>query len=132
MKTFKEFIAENINVGQHKFIVDPNYDNHNASLHLFNVDKVEQSFSKDKDQYIEKGGTGAGIIKDRYPRVQDYIKHNKVINASSVGVDKEGSITFANGRHRYSAFRDMGVKQIPMSLHSNADRRNAKKFGYID
>ena len=97
---------ENIIVGQHKFIVDPNYDDHETSLHLFNVNKVEKSFSQDKDKYIGKGGTGAGIIKNRYPEVQDFIKQNKVIH--------------------------MGVKHIPMSLHSDEDRTNAKKFGYIN
>ena len=132
MKTFKQYLNENIIVGQHKFIVDPEYDNHEASLHLFNVNKVEKSFSQDKDKYIGKGGTGAGIIKDRYPRVQDFIKQNKVIHSSSVGVDDVGKLTFNNGRHRYSAFRDMGVKHIPMSLHSDEDRTNAKKFGYIN
>lgn len=132
MKTFKQYLNENINVGQHKFIVDPKYDNYEASLHNFKVNKIEQSFSKDKDKYISKGGKGAGIIKDRYPRVQEFIKQNKVIHASSVSVDDEGDITFNNGRHRYSAFRDMGVSHVPMSLHSDEDRRNARKFGYID
>lgn len=132
MKTFKEFLIENINIGNHKFIVDPKYDDHNASLEKMDVSKVEQSFSKDKDKYIGIGGTGAGIIKDRYPMAQEFIKNNNIIHAPSIGVDKEGKITFNNGRHRYSAFRDMGLTHVPMSLHSNADRRNAKKFGYIN
>ena len=128
MLKFKEFIAESI---QHKFIVDPNYDNEKASLHNFNVGRVESSFSKDKNQYISKGG-GGNTIGDRYPKVQDYLKHNKIIKASSVDVDDEGKIHFNNGRHRYSALRDSGQKQIPMSLHSDEARENAKKFGYID
>ena len=128
MLKFKEFISESI---QHKFIVDPGFDNENASLHNFNVGRVEKSFSKDKDKYVSKGGGGAAI-KDRYPRVQDYLKHNKVIHSSSVDVDDAGEISFANGRHRYAALRDSGQRQIPMSLHSDEARENAKKFGYID
>ena len=56
----------------------------------------------------------------------------KVTNIESVDVDDEGKIHFNNGRHRYSALRDSGQKQIPMSLHSDEARENAKKFGYID
>lgn len=140
MKGFKEFFKEEMEIiieskvdvhgTSHKFIVDPMYDNHETSLHNIDTDKIEKSFSKNKDYYISKGGGGAAIGK-RYDRFKEFLHSKpKEVHASSLHIDDSGEVHFNNGRHRYAVLRDSGVKHIPVSLDAES-RKNAKKHGYI-
>ena len=136
MKTYKELIAESafprINIGGtvHKFTVDPMYDDEHASLHQIPVDKIEQSFSKNKDYYISQGGGGAAI-GNRYNRFKEFLQSNpKEVHSPSIHINDSGDVHFNNGRHRYAVLRDSGVKHIPVSMDRES-RKNAKKFGYI-
>jgi hypothetical protein len=104
------------------------------------TDKFDKAWSKDKGFYI--GPMGVGQIHNRYP---DFIKllqmpreqrkpllwgKKQEITASEVYVDKNGEVSFSNGRHRFAVLRDLGAKKIPVSM-SLAAVRNAQKFDYI-
>ena len=109
--------------------MDPTYDDHETSLHNIATDKIEKSFSKNKDYYISKGG-GAAIGK-RYDRFKEFLQSKpNQIHASSIHIDDSGDVHFNNGRHRYAVLRDSGVTHIPVSLDAES-RKNAVKFGYI-
>lgn len=107
-----------------------------------NVKAFDKAWSKDRDFYVGKGGTGASI-GDRYQRFQDILKMSEEerkrwlgespkgnIIASSVGVSEDGSVYFDNGRHRFAVLRDMGYKEIPVAM-TKESIKNAKKHGYI-
>lgn len=142
MKSFKEFkrfvesveyINESkldVNGTTHKFVVDPTYDDYETSLHNIDTDKIEKSFSKNKDYYISKGGKGAAI-GNRYDRFKDFLQSKpKEVHASSLHINDSGEVHFNNGRHRYAVLRDSGIKHIPVSLDAES-RKNAVKHGYI-
>jgi GNAT superfamily N-acetyltransferase len=88
----------------------------------------DNAFSKTAWQYI--GENGKGGIGDRYKNFAEFIKTAKSIDAPNVAVNKDGGIVFGDGRHRYAYLRDMGVKNIPLSMDAESIK-NAKKFGYI-
>lgn len=88
----------------------------------------DNAFSKTAWQYI--GENGKGGIGDRYKNFAEFIKTAKSIDAPNVAVNKDGGIVFGDGRHRYAYLRDMGVKNIPLSMDAESIK-NAKKFGYL-
>jgi hypothetical protein len=107
-----------------------------------NVFKFDKEWSKEKDFYIGKGGSG-NTIGNRYERFKEILEMPEEkrkrwltdspkgnIIASSVSVDDEGRISFGNGRHRYSVLRDMGMKEITVAM-TKKSVKNAKKYGYI-
>ena len=88
----------------------------------------DKAFSKTTWQYVGEGGEGG--IEGRYKKFAEFIKDAKSIEAPNVSVDKNGSIIFGDGRHRYAYLRDSGVKNIPLSMDAESIK-NAEKFGYI-
>lgn len=88
----------------------------------------DKAFSKTTWQYVGEGGEGG--IEGRYKKFAEFIKDAKSIEAPNVSVDKDGSIIFGDGRHRYAYLRDSGVKNIPLSMDAESIK-NAEKFGYI-
>lgn len=97
-------------------------------LHNVDVNKFEKAFKQNESQYI--GEKGVGGIGKRYEGVEKFLKDAKSMRASEVHVKENGSVVFGDGRHRYAYLRDKGLKNIPISMSSEA-ARNAKKHGYI-
>ena len=69
---------------------------------------------KDPSLRIEKGG--ANGIGDRYKNVQEFLKDNEKVWMPEVSVNKAGEVIFVDGRHRFAALRDMGVKEIKVMM----------------
>jgi hypothetical protein len=80
--------------------------------------------------YTGPGGTGA-TIGDRYPRFEKWIEQNDTFEVPEVYVDDRGIVSFTNGRHRYSVFRDAGVDPMPVAMDRTEGLPNAKKHGLI-
>lgn len=101
-----------------------------AGYHLVYVDSdvFDTAFSKSANFYVGKYGEN-GIGK-RYNQFGDWIKQSPSMIVSSVDVNKDGVVMFANGRHRYSYLRDNGINPIPVAM-DNESIENAKKFNYI-
>jgi hypothetical protein len=97
-------------------------------IHHVDIDKFDPAFKKTEFQYIGKGGEG-GIGK-RYEGIENFLKDAKSMRASEVEVNKEGGITFGDGRHRYAFLRDKGLKKIPVSMNKKS-KEYAKKHGYL-
>lgn len=128
-KDFKTTLSESI-----KFILDPMYttyydDNdikHNYTLININVKKLDKLWKKSW-QYIDHNGIGQ--IKDRYQRFGDFLNTTKEpIQASTIGIDKYGDISFYNGRHRFAWFRDNNYDTIPVAMDKESIK-NAKNLG---
>ena len=97
-------------------------------MHHVNVDKFEEAFKKNKDQYI--GEKGEGGIGKRYEGIEKFLKDAKSMRASEAHVNEHGTIIFGDGRHRYAYLRDKGLKIIPMSMSKEASK-NDKKHVYL-
>ena len=100
----------------------------NNQIVKVNVNAFDDAFSKTQWQYI--GESGKGGIGNRYKNFGEFIKNAKSIEAPNVAVNKDGSIVFGDGRHRYAYLRDAGVANIPLSMDAESIK-NAQKFGYI-
>jgi GNAT superfamily N-acetyltransferase len=100
----------------------------NNQIVKVDVNAFDDAFSKTQWQYIGEGGKGG--IGDRYKNFGKFIANAKSIEAPNVAVNKDGSIVFGDGRHRYAYLRDAGVASIPLSMDAESIK-NAQKFGYI-
>jgi hypothetical protein len=99
----------------------------NKIVHV-NPETFDKAFQKSSWQYV--GPEGEGGIKDRYKKFGDYVKTAKSATASNANVNKEGVITFGDGRHRYAYMRDQGLNKIPMSMDKQSIE-HARRHGYL-
>jgi hypothetical protein len=101
----------------------------NDHLVLIDVAKFDAAFAKQRYSYVGEGGT-QNVIGKRYEGVKKYLSENNTIEASEVHFNKDGSVSFTNGRHRYAALRDDGMTKMPMALTPEA-LKNAEANGYV-
>lgn len=138
MLKFEEFRAL-LKENRRTFVFDPDYEwfyDDEDDVEYRKLVKIDTSKFDDawkhgihKDQYIGKNGIGG--IKDRYQNFGKWLGSTNVpIEASTVGVDKNGNVSFINGRHRYSWLRDSNVNDIQVAM-DNTSIKNAKKFGLL-
>jgi len=92
------------------------------------VEKLNDSWSTDKDYYIGPGGT-LNTIGNRYNRFKEFLQTHQPIEASRVGFDWKGNVTFGNGRHRFSVLRDIGLDRIPIAVHNSDAKEFKRRFG---
>lgn len=93
-----------------------------------NPETFDKAFAKTKWQYVGKKGEGG--IEGRYEKFANWVKDAESMHASDVAVNKEGGVTFGDGRHRYAYLRDEGVEKIPMSMDKESVK-HAKRHGYL-
>lgn len=93
-----------------------------------NPKAFDKAFSKSSWQYV--GPKGEGGIEGRYQKFADFAKDAPSVHASNADVNKEGGITFGDGRHRYAYLRDQGVQSIPMSMDKQSIQ-HARRHGYL-
>lgn len=93
-----------------------------------NPKTFDKAFSKSNWQYV--GPKGEGGIEGRYQKFADFAKDAPSVHASNADVNKEGGITFGDGRHRYAYLRDQGVQSIPMSMDKQSIQ-HARRHGYL-
>jgi hypothetical protein len=122
---------DSIEVGGRKIPVNqhPVDERSGNELHYVDVDKFDEGFKRNKDQYIGKDGSG-NSISDRYKKVGEFLKTAPSMRVGNAHVRESGLVDFGDGRHRFAYLRDQGLKHIPMSFSKEA-ARNAKKHGYI-
>lgn len=122
-----------------KFIIDPGYskfyndndEDEGRELVKINVSNFDAAWRNGSsgNQYI--GQRGLGGIKNRYEKFGQWLATaNQPIEASTVGVTDDGSVSFYNGRHRYCYLEDHGAKTIKVAMDPHSIR-NAKKFNLI-
>jgi 2'-5' RNA ligase len=88
------------------------------TLIMVNTAALDRAWSKDEGYYISPGGTG-NAIGSRYDRFKDWLKQhsNEAIRAPMVSWnDVTDCVSFTDGRHRFSALRDMGYPTVKISV----------------
>lgn len=96
---------------------------------VVDVTKLDAAFQRDKGFAI--GPSGEGAIAGRIPGFVAFLAKARAegipIEQSQIVVKADGSVSFIDGRHRFSVLRDMGLRWIPVSVpRSQADR--ARRF----
>lgn len=92
---------------------------------LVDVAKFDRAFVKDTD-YI--GSNDAGI-SGRREKFVSFLQSGRAIEMPEVSVTAPGRIVFVNGRHRYAALRDIGVKSLYIAFPKDQAEQARKEFG---
>lgn len=125
-------------------LVQSKWDYAGHKVVIVNVEKFDKAWSEDGNMYLPRGGRGANYIPihgrgkpegyNRYDRVREEIPEFK-----SKGKDFEmstvelqyGNPVFTDGRHRFAYFRDLGIKNLPISVPDKDVDEMQKRFGII-
>jgi hypothetical protein len=96
------------------------------------VARLEKGAARDTGYHVGPGGSGAGI-PGRYAEAKRFIAEARrtrtPILQPEVTVDADGTVSFSDGRHRFAALRDAGVKQVAVSVPRDQVSRAARTFG---
>lgn len=74
--------------------------------------RLDQAWAKDKGYYIPPGGGGESEIGGRRDDFKNFLAKGQPIQASRVSLDPDGSVSFGDGRHRFSVLRDEGADSV--------------------
>lgn len=93
-------------------------------------EKFNRAYAKDKEFFVDDKGEGPSAIPGRFQRFMEFLTTRKQkIELSDVTVDKNGNVSFINGRHRFAVLRSFwGEMPVAMSKTSFAW---AVKHGYL-
>jgi hypothetical protein len=107
--------------------VQPERAKYDDSMVKADIDKMNRSWSKEDGFYI-KPGTDP---QRRIAGFTEWLKSNPgtPIETPEVTIDKDGDVSFVNGRHRFSYFRDNGAKSIWVSVEKPDAARFKKLYG---
>lgn len=114
-----------------EFMKSNTASNTNQEVVFVSVAKLNALWKKDKGYYIPKGGGGESEIKGRREDFQNFLKKGIPIEMSRVDISKNGNLSFGDGRHRFSVFRDMGKQVIPVTTDRGAPARRLKRLAGV-
>jgi len=99
----------------HDYAADPQF-RHASVLVPVDVAKLDASWQRDDGLYIPPGGR-QNVIGDRYIRAKMFIQSGQQLESPMIGWNEwNGCVNFSNGRHRFAALRDLGVKRVMVSV----------------
>lgn len=127
-KTSKKQALDLSNI-YNRLVLPDIYNKNQYSLVSIDVDKFDKLF---QDNYGYIGKNGEGGIFNRYQTFMEYLKTGKDIEASRIFATEENgqlTISFLDGRHRYSVMRDMGMKSIKFAVDKNTENL-LRKYGF--
>jgi hypothetical protein len=100
---------------------------------VVDVAKLDEAWQQnERGLYIPEGGGGPeseGGYQGRRREVQQFLRDNNTLQASAVQMIGNG-VQFADGRHRFSVLRDMGVEALPVSVPAEDAERVQAVVGY--
>ena len=82
-------------------------------LIVVDVLKFDAAWSRDEGFHIPVGQEG---LAGRRNRFEDFLKTGEPIEAPNVSVTSQGVVQFGDGRHRFAVLRDLGYKEISVSV----------------
>ncbi len=92
--------------------------------------KLEAGFKKDTGYHVPPGG---GSDKQKYKAAAAFVdkarKTGQAVHQPIVTVDKSGTASFEDGRHRFAALRDAGHKTVAVSVESGQAAAVQARFG---
>lgn len=93
-------------------------------------DKFNRAYAKDATHFIDNKGEGPSSVSGRFKMFMEFLTTRKQkIELSDVTVDKNGNVSFVNGRHRFAVLRAFWG-EMPVAM-SKTSFEWAIKHGYI-
>jgi hypothetical protein len=85
------------------------------------VGKLDRAWQKDRGFYVPPGG---GADKQKYANAREYVgRKGAKVDAPRVHLDRSGTASFTDGRHRAAAVRDAGKRSLYVTVsRGQADR----------
>lgn len=106
-----------------KFIADERSINNGEKVVRASVARLDRQFAKDANDYVAAGGVGPSSKPASYVDAMRNVQASRVAGAAPaeiamprVYIDTSGNVSFADGRHRFAAARDAGIKTIPVTV----------------
>jgi hypothetical protein len=96
---------------------------------LVDVAKVDTLWAQEPDFHIAPAASGANFKLDRAKAFASSLKPGSEFKAPQLGVSKD-SLGFEDGRHRFAAMRDLGLKTVPVSMDKQS-AQNARARGLL-
>lgn len=93
------------------------------------VQKFDKSWAADEGFYVAAGGKSASTVPGKYSNAQKLLKSGKQIEMPEVNLGPGGVPSFKDGRNRFAALRDAGVKQIEVSVPADEAQKFKDMFG---
>jgi hypothetical protein len=94
------------------------------------VQALDAAWREDGKYYIPPGG---GADKQKYANAVAFVRKAQAegikVEMPRVTVDKEGVVSFGDGRHRFAAMRDLGAHAVPVSVDKHDAARARKLYG---
>jgi hypothetical protein len=130
MLRFRELLEfKVVDVDGHRWVQPDRAKRSREKVVVVDTQKLDHGWKKD-DCWISPSGEGS--IRGRTERFHQWRKDNPgtPIECPEVSVDTEtGRVGFTNGRHRFSAMRDSGVKSVAVSVPAKHARHFEDNFG---
>jgi len=95
---------------------------------LVDVARLDAAWSRDRGYYIPPGGGGAEIAGRRVD-FRHFLASGRAIEPPRIVIDEDGTVSFLDGRHRFSVLRDLGVRTIPVIVERRSARRAQALLG---
>ncbi len=75
--------------------------------------KLDAAWEKDKGYYL---GPGQEHGDGKRAGVEEFLKKGEPVQASRVTLDKSGTASFQDGRHRFAVLRDKGIDKMAITI----------------
>lgn len=92
------------------------------------VGKMETAFRRNAEQYVGKGGSGAGQ-PSRYAHVGAFIASGYPVFMPHISLHSGDIIWFTDGRHRFAWVRDHCARAIPVTTNPESLEALSKSCG---
>lgn len=95
--------------------------------------KLEASLARDAGYHVGPGGVGKSSKPGAYRNAVEFVERaaaeGVAIEAPRLAIDRDGSASLTDGRHRFAALRDLGHETIAVSVTRGQAKRAASLFG---
>jgi hypothetical protein len=92
------------------------------------VQKLEQSWKVNIEEYIGKGGFG-NAIDNRYKQIGDWLRSESMIWMPAISFDDSGTPAFTDGRHRFAWIRDHQADTLQIAVPPDQVLEFKRRFG---
>jgi hypothetical protein len=109
-------IVEKVEPTEIQFNKSERVSQRNNELVSVDVAKMDAAWQKDESFYIKPGEEA---IPGRRGQFEEFVRTGQPIEAPNVSIGTKGQISFGDGRHRFAVLRDMGAKEVKVSVPRN-------------
>ena len=115
-----------------RMVLSPSGENREEFLQKIDATKLDVELKKNPEMHVGYKGKNGSRLK--YDRFKTFLKTNQEIRSPIIYLRKlpSGEIEthIYDGRHRFAVLRDMGIKQIPVTIDEDS-LKLAREIGLV-